>query len=190
MKYLCASGVPHIFRKISTRSTSLFWTLPQSKVYTKNYGLPKLQESQFQEFQDSWLGSFGTKWHLDATPMAMHREYLFISQCFSFRLFFPFVFKTLCFFSFLLFFAISLLRFPHSFFYEHYNFEKTHDLLLEMKMTCESYFVCFHPSTSHSSCLFFGLLVVFQLIPYPWNYDVWKQPLETIIHNLQIEIWF
>jgi hypothetical protein len=39
------------------------------------YGLPKLQESQFREFQDSQVGSLETKWHLGAGPMAMHREY-------------------------------------------------------------------------------------------------------------------
>ncbi len=36
---------------------------------------PKLQESQFKEFPKFELGSFGTKWHLSAGPMARHREY-------------------------------------------------------------------------------------------------------------------
>jgi hypothetical protein len=48
---------------------------PQSKVYTRNYGPPKCREFQFWEFQDSQLGSFGTKWHLDVAPMVNHNKY-------------------------------------------------------------------------------------------------------------------
>ncbi len=43
-------------------------TLPQSKVYTRNYGPSKLHKSQFREFQDSQRESLGTKWHLGAGP--------------------------------------------------------------------------------------------------------------------------
>jgi hypothetical protein len=51
---------------------NFFQTLLQSKVYTKNYGLPKSWESPFQEFQ---LGSLGTKWHLGAWPVDRHKQY-------------------------------------------------------------------------------------------------------------------
>jgi hypothetical protein len=73
--YLCAGDMPHIIGKISMRDTSLLLTAPQSKVCTRNYGLPKLKESQFQEFWDSQLGSPRTKWNLNASPVARDKEY-------------------------------------------------------------------------------------------------------------------
>jgi hypothetical protein len=56
---LCAGGVPHIFGKISTRATTLFWTSLQSKVCTQSYGPPKLRKFQFRGFRDSNLGVLG-----------------------------------------------------------------------------------------------------------------------------------
>jgi hypothetical protein len=57
---LCAGDVPHIARKLLTRATTLLQTSSQSKVYTQNYRLPKLWESQFQELgvlkqNDIWV---------------------------------------------------------------------------------------------------------------------------------------
>jgi len=49
--------------------------LPQLKVCIKNYGFPKLWESQFREFQDSQLGILTTKWHLGVGPMVRHKDY-------------------------------------------------------------------------------------------------------------------
>jgi hypothetical protein len=59
--YLCEGGMAHIIGKLLMRVKTLLWTLPQSKVYTKSYGPPKLQESPFREFWDSQLGNLGTK---------------------------------------------------------------------------------------------------------------------------------
>ncbi len=56
---LCASGVPHIVAKLSTRAKTLLWTSFQSEVFTQSYGPPKLRESQFRGFQDSHLGVAG-----------------------------------------------------------------------------------------------------------------------------------
>ncbi len=61
MIYLCASRVLHIVEKFLTRATTLLQISSQPKVYTKHYGPPKLQESPFQEFQNSQLGSPMTK---------------------------------------------------------------------------------------------------------------------------------
>jgi len=49
--------------------------LIKSKVCTKNYGLPKSQESQFRKFWDSQVGSPRTKWDLGVRPVVRHREY-------------------------------------------------------------------------------------------------------------------
>jgi hypothetical protein len=57
------------------RTATLLQTSPQSKVCIRSYGPPKLQESQFRKFRDPQLGSFGTKSHLGAGPMATHKEY-------------------------------------------------------------------------------------------------------------------
>jgi hypothetical protein len=73
--HLCAGGVPHIVEKFSTRTITLLQTSPRSEVFTKSYGPPKSQKSQFREFWDSQLGYHGTKSHLDGGPVAMHREY-------------------------------------------------------------------------------------------------------------------
>jgi hypothetical protein len=56
-----AGGVPNIVEKIFTRDTTSFETSFQLDIFTQNYGLPKLQESQFQKFWDSQLGSLETK---------------------------------------------------------------------------------------------------------------------------------
>jgi hypothetical protein len=47
-----ASGVPHIIENFPTKAINFLQTSFQSKVYIKNYGFSKWQESQFQEFQD------------------------------------------------------------------------------------------------------------------------------------------
>jgi hypothetical protein len=49
--------------------------LTSIKPCTKHYEPPKSWKSQFQEFQDSQVGSPGTKWHLGAGLVAKHREY-------------------------------------------------------------------------------------------------------------------
>jgi hypothetical protein len=41
---LHAGGMPHIVENISIKVTTFLQTSPQSKVYTQNYGLPKLRE--------------------------------------------------------------------------------------------------------------------------------------------------
>jgi hypothetical protein len=46
----------------------------QLEVYIRSYGPPKLQESQFWEFQDSQLGNLGTKWHLGVGFIARTRN--------------------------------------------------------------------------------------------------------------------
>jgi hypothetical protein len=53
----------------------LFQISSQLKVYAKHYGPPKLQESPFQEFWNSQLGSPRIKWHLGARLMSRHTEY-------------------------------------------------------------------------------------------------------------------
>jgi len=49
----------HTVGKLSMRATTLIQTSPQSEVCTQSYGTPKLQESQFWEFQDSQQNDFG-----------------------------------------------------------------------------------------------------------------------------------
>jgi hypothetical protein len=68
MIYLCVDGMQHIFCKLFTKAKTFLYTSSQSEVYTKNYGRPKLWESQFQKFQDSQLGNPRTKWHLGTAP--------------------------------------------------------------------------------------------------------------------------
>ncbi len=50
-------GTWHIVGNILMRGTTLLSTSLQSKVFTRNYGLPKRWEFQFREFWDSRLGS-------------------------------------------------------------------------------------------------------------------------------------
>jgi hypothetical protein len=57
--------------KFLTRTITLLWILPQSKVYTKNYGLPKWWESQFRELQHG----VPRKTQFGLAPMANHRKY-------------------------------------------------------------------------------------------------------------------
>jgi hypothetical protein len=57
LKYACAGGVPRIVGKILTRATTFLLNSFQSKVFTRSYGHPKWQESEFKEFWDSQLGS-------------------------------------------------------------------------------------------------------------------------------------
>jgi hypothetical protein len=64
--------MPHTVGKFLTKATTLLYPSLQLTVYTKSYGLPKLQESQFW---DSQLGSFGTKCYLGVGPMARHEKY-------------------------------------------------------------------------------------------------------------------
>ncbi len=47
--------MPHTVGKLLMRATALFWTSFHSKVFTQRYGPPKLQKSQFKEFQNSNL---------------------------------------------------------------------------------------------------------------------------------------
>jgi hypothetical protein len=56
LTYLHVRGVTHTVRMLSLKSTILFPTSPQSKVYTQSYGPPKLREF---EFRDSNLGAPG-----------------------------------------------------------------------------------------------------------------------------------
>jgi hypothetical protein len=72
---LCASGVPHIVEKILTRAITLLLISLQSEVFTRRYGPPKLQESQFREFQNSQFGNPRTKWHLGVGHVAKHIKY-------------------------------------------------------------------------------------------------------------------
>jgi hypothetical protein len=58
---MCEGGLKHIFGKLLTKATTLFHTLPQSEVCTRNYGPPNCWESQLQEFQDPNLGVPGQK---------------------------------------------------------------------------------------------------------------------------------
>jgi hypothetical protein len=51
----CACGVLHIVGKILIKVTTLLQISPQSEVFTKSYGPPKWQESQFR-LRDSNLG--------------------------------------------------------------------------------------------------------------------------------------
>jgi hypothetical protein len=53
---LRASGVQHIIGKLSTRATTFLETSSQSEVCTQSCGVPKSQESQLWQFQDSHLG--------------------------------------------------------------------------------------------------------------------------------------
>jgi len=43
--YLASEGVSHIVGKLSTRTTTLLHTTPQSEVCSQSYGAPKLRES-------------------------------------------------------------------------------------------------------------------------------------------------
>jgi len=55
---MLVGGMPHIVRKLSMRA--LLQTSFQSEVWTRSYGLPKWQKSQFQnfwKFRDFQLGS-------------------------------------------------------------------------------------------------------------------------------------
>jgi hypothetical protein len=67
----CRWHATYMVGKLLMRGTPLL----QSKVCIRSYDLPKCQESQFWEFQDSQLGNPRTKWHLDAAPMVNHREF-------------------------------------------------------------------------------------------------------------------
>jgi hypothetical protein len=76
--YLRVGGMSHIVEKLSMRVTTLLQTSPQLEVCIKNYGPPKLQESQFwefQEFRNSQLWNPGKKLHLNVDLMANHRKY-------------------------------------------------------------------------------------------------------------------
>ncbi len=75
MIYWCVGCMLHIVEKFLIRATILLQISFQSKVYTKHYGPPKLQESPFQEFRNSQLGSPITKWHLGARLVGRHTEY-------------------------------------------------------------------------------------------------------------------
>jgi hypothetical protein len=53
---LHVGGMSHIVDKILKRATKKISNLLQLKIYTKSYGFPKWQKSQFR---DSWLRSHG-----------------------------------------------------------------------------------------------------------------------------------
>jgi len=72
--YLRVGGVPHIVRKLWMRITTLLYTSLQLKMWRKRYGPPKSRDSQFQEFQDSQLGSPWTNWHLDVAHVINHKK--------------------------------------------------------------------------------------------------------------------
>jgi len=55
---------------------NFYLNLTSIEVYKKNYGPPKLWESQFGEFWDYRLGNPRTKWHLGVGPMAKHKKIL------------------------------------------------------------------------------------------------------------------
>jgi hypothetical protein len=59
--YLHVGGVPHIVEKLLTKVIILLQTSLQLEVYIRSYGPPKWWGFQFQEFQDSKLGSLETK---------------------------------------------------------------------------------------------------------------------------------
>jgi hypothetical protein len=72
----CFQVACHIsLKKLSMRATTLLYNSFQLEVCTKSYELQKSRKSQFWEFWDAELGSSRTKWHLNASPMAKHREY-------------------------------------------------------------------------------------------------------------------
>jgi hypothetical protein len=60
--------VLHIVGKLSTRVTTFLEISLQYKVCTKSYGPPKLQESQFREFQDSGVLGQNDIWVLALRP--------------------------------------------------------------------------------------------------------------------------
>jgi hypothetical protein len=67
---LRSSGVWHTVEKVSMRTTTLLQTSFQSKVCRRNYGPPKLRESQLWEFRGSHLGVLGQNviWMLVSWP--------------------------------------------------------------------------------------------------------------------------
>jgi hypothetical protein len=92
-----ASGVQHTIGKLLTRVTTLLWTSSQLEVCRKNYGPPKLRESQVWEFRASHLGVLGkiaiwmmvpwlvTKYTIKgkvvASPMSRLRWILWVRIC-------------------------------------------------------------------------------------------------------------
>jgi hypothetical protein len=93
-----------------------------------------------------------------SSPLPSFQHFLFLIFSTLLLSFFFFICVQVSVFPFpSLFSTIFLLRFLHSFFFEHYNFEKTHDFLQQMKMTCDSYLVYFRPSTF---CMFFFRLPI------------------------------
>ncbi len=73
--YLSSENVRHIVEKLSTRATTLLWTVPRSKVCLQSYGAPKSQESRLARFRDSHRGIPGEKSHLDVGPVERCRVY-------------------------------------------------------------------------------------------------------------------
>ncbi len=73
--FTCLQVAWHIIKIFLTRDTTLLETSFQSEAYIKSYRLSKSREFQFQKFWESQLGSLGTKWHLGARLVAMHRKY-------------------------------------------------------------------------------------------------------------------
>jgi hypothetical protein len=58
---MCAGGMRHAIRKLSTRFTTLLETPSQSKVWTWSYNPTKVQEFQPWQFRNSPLGVSGQK---------------------------------------------------------------------------------------------------------------------------------
>jgi len=74
-KYLAAENVRHTVGKISTRSTTLLQTAPQSEVCSQSYAASKSRESRLAGFRDSRAGVPGEKSHLDVGSAECHRVY-------------------------------------------------------------------------------------------------------------------
>ncbi len=48
--------MPHVFGKLLTKATTLLEASSQSEVCTRSYGLSKLRDSQFENFETPNLG--------------------------------------------------------------------------------------------------------------------------------------
>jgi hypothetical protein len=73
--YLAANNMPHIVEKLSTRTTTLLWTVFRSEVCSQSYGAPKSRESPLAGFRDSHARVPRKKSHLDVGPMERSRIY-------------------------------------------------------------------------------------------------------------------
>jgi hypothetical protein len=70
--------VQDVVEKISTRATTLVWTLLPSDLAVGSYELPKSRDSNWDSFEtisELQLGSPGKKSHMDVALAGWHREY-------------------------------------------------------------------------------------------------------------------